>query len=398
MRIGIEVQRLFRTKRFGIESSALELIKALRDLDSGNDFVVFVKDDVNKGLSPSKHVEVKSVRGKLFFDFEQVFLPMAARKERIDVLHCTGNTVPYFCPVPVVQTLHDVIFMDAIPSGDSAYQHFGNMYRRKLVPLVTPRSKAVITVSEYEKQRILQRINISPDRIHVIYNGVNTNRFHDNHPMARKEEVRQRYSLPEKYVLFLGNSSSRKNAKNVLEAYARYATSEESPLPLVAPGLSREYLSRTLSNGSHTLAEKLIRTPGYIDDVDLPLLYHLSTLFLFPSLSEGFGMPILEAMASGSPVITSNVSAMPEIAGDAAVLVNPSRPEEVSNAIQQVSHNDDLQKRMREAGLANIHRFSWRNSASQVLSLYEAVYAESRESKTRRTWVLKPEGSTRPWK
>src|SRR5690606_1428115 len=154
MKIGIEVQRLFRKKRFGIESSSLELIKALREAEPGFEFVVFAKDDENRRLEPSENLRIRTLNGKLFVDFEQFFLPLAARKERIDLLHCTGNTTPYFCPVPIVQTLHDVIFMDTVPSDDSWYQRFGNLYRRKVVPLVSPRSKCVITVSEYEKQRI----------------------------------------------------------------------------------------------------------------------------------------------------------------------------------------------------------------------------------------------------
>src|SRR5690349_22864165 len=155
MKIGIEVQRLFRKKKFGIETSALEMIKALTALEPKHQYVVFAKDDHDRNcLTPSENLKIRTIGGKFFIDFEQVFLPLAARHEQVDLLHCTGNTAPFFSPVPVIQTLHDVIFMDAIPAGDSLYQRFGNHYRRKVVPLVTPRSKAVITVSQYEKERI----------------------------------------------------------------------------------------------------------------------------------------------------------------------------------------------------------------------------------------------------
>src|SRR3546814_557715 len=127
MKIGIEIQRLFRKKKFGIETSSLELIKALQIAEPNHEFVVFVKDDEDREcLTPSTNLRIKTVSGKFFVDFEQIFLPLAARKERIDILHCTGNTAPLFSPAPVVQTLHDVIFMDTIPLDDSFYQRFGN--------------------------------------------------------------------------------------------------------------------------------------------------------------------------------------------------------------------------------------------------------------------------------
>ena len=135
MKIGIEVQRLFRQKKFGIETSSLELIKALRDIEPKHEYVVFAKDDTDREcLTASDNVKIKTIGGRMFADFEQFFLPLAVKREQVDLLHCTGNTAPFFCSVPLVQTLHDVIFMDTIPSGDTFYQQFGNLYRRKLVP------------------------------------------------------------------------------------------------------------------------------------------------------------------------------------------------------------------------------------------------------------------------
>ena len=154
MKIGIEVQRLFRKKKFGIEVSSLELIRKMRELEPNHQYVVFAKNDEDRNcLKSSDNLKIRIVKGVLFADFEQVNLPLAAAQEQVDLLHCTGNTAPYFSAVPVVQTLHDVIFMDAIPDNDSFYQRFGNHYRRRVVPLITPRSKAIITVSEHEKQR-----------------------------------------------------------------------------------------------------------------------------------------------------------------------------------------------------------------------------------------------------
>lgn len=382
MKIGIEVQRLFRKRKFGIETSSLELIKNLIQVEPRHEYVIFAKNDEDrKCLTESEHVKIKLVSGMLFADFEQFFLPIAARNERVDLLHCTGNTTPYFCSIPIVQTLHDVIFLDDIPEEDSFYQRFGNHYRRKIVPLITPRSKAVITVSQYEKDRIVNRLGIANDKIEVIYNGINEKRFYQHTDLSNLQAIQTRYSLPTNFILFLGNPSVRKNSSRVIEAYVNYAAKTENPMPLVTPGLSQRFVTDKLSELNYPYDQKTFITPGYIEENDLPLIYGLSNIFLFPSLSEGFGMPIIEAMACGTPVITSNISCMPEIAGNAAILVNPFRASEIAEAILSLSKNEELRFKTIHNGLINARRFNWTKAAEKVLSVYEVVMqqASSRE-------------------
>ena len=384
MKIGIEVQRLFRQKKFGIETSSLELIKALRDIEPKHEYVVFAKDDTDREcLTASDNVKIKTIGGRMFADFEQFFLPLAVKREQVDLLHCTGNTAPFFCSVPLVQTLHDVIFMDTIPSGDTFYQQFGNLYRRKLVPLVTPRSQAIITVSHYERERIVQRLGIKREKIHVIYNGLNEIHFNKHASQQRRQQVRSKYQLPPEFILFLGNQTTRKNPARVIEAYAKYAAATSSPLPLVTPGLTRGFITHRLSQLDLPFDEERYITPGYIADADLPVLYALSKLFLFPSLSEGFGMPLIEAMACGTPVISSDTSCLPEIAGNAAVLVNPLKADELTAAIVSLSSNDELRRKKIEAGYFNAKRFSWNRAAESVLTIYETVYAVASQKQPR---------------
>lgn len=378
MKIGIEVQRLFRKKKFGIETSSLELIKALQELEPNHEFVIFAKDDEDRAcLSASDNVKVQTVGGRFFADFEQVFLPVVARREHIDILHCTGNTTPLFSPAPVVQTLHDVIFMDSIPSGDSLYQRFGNLYRRRIVPHVTPKSKAIITVSQYEKERIVQRLGVNPEKVHVVYNGLNQKRFHTDYTPSQQEAVRVKYRLPEHFILFLGNQTTRKNPGRAIEAYVRYAAETTRPLPLVTPGLSKKFVVSILAKLNFPYDENQFVTPGYIDDADLPLMYLLSNVFLFPSLSEGFGMPLIEAMACGTPVVSSNAACLPEIAGNGAMLANPLKADEMASAMLTLLQNNELRHKKVEAGLRNARRFSWRRSAETTMRIYEAVYVQA---------------------
>jgi glycosyltransferase involved in cell wall biosynthesis len=379
MKIGIEVQRLFRKKKYGIETSSLALLKKLQSLQHDVEFVVFVKDDVDRDcFSESANFKIKKVAGRFFVDFEQFFLPLAARREKVDLLHCTGNTTPYFSTVPVVQTLHDIIFMDPIPNKDSLYQRLGNQYRRKVVPLVSPNSSAIITVSHYEKQRIMSRLGIDEKKIEVVYNGINEDHFSlcDNEKV--QAHVRHRYGLPENFILFLGNPSGRKNPLRVIEAYVMYASKVANPLPLVTPGLTHKFVTHALKNLSAEYDPKRFITPGYIRDEDLPFVYGLSKLFLFPSLSEGFGMPVIEAMACGTPVITSKISCMPEIAGDAALLVDPLSAPSIADGLLRMLGNAEYRGRKIRDGLSNAKRFSWDTAAEKVLSIYESVLYPSK--------------------
>lgn len=374
MKIGIEVQRLFRKKKYGIETSALELIKKLREQEPHHEFVIFAKHDADmQCLSESSNVKIRTVAGRYFLDFEQFFLPLAARHEQVDVLHCTGNTAPYFSPVPVVQTLHDIIFMDPISQDDCLYQRWGNHYRRKVVPLVTPKSKMVITVSEFEKNRIVTKLGIPEEKVHVVYNGLNHERFNLNYEPLKKHFVQAKYKLPDEFILFLGNTAYRKNPFRALEAYVKYAAKEKNPLPLVTPGLSREFVMEKLRQLEVSFNPDRFITPGYIHDHDLPFVYRLSKVFLFPSLSEGFGMPVLEAMATGTPVITSATTSIPEIAGGAAILTNPLNSTSIADAITLLAKNEEVRIKKIKEGLSNVKRFSWDFTASQVMRIYQAV-------------------------
>jgi glycosyltransferase involved in cell wall biosynthesis len=379
MKIGIEVQRLFRKKKYGIETSSLELIKKLQQLDSKFEFVVFVKNDVDKCISESSNFKICKVAGKFFADFEQFFLPLAARHEKVDILHCTGNTTPYFSPVPIVQTLHDIIFMEPIPRKDSWYQRFGNQYRRNLVPLVANRSSAIITVSHHEKERIISQLGVDEKKLDVIYNGINEERFRPYNDVNALKQVRKRYKLPPNFILFLGNTTGRKNPIGVIEAYLIYASKVGNPLPLVTPGLSQKFVAQALRSLKAEYDPEKFVTPGYIQDEDLPFIYTLSELFLFPSLSEGFGMPIIEAMACGTPVVTSKISCMPEIAGNAALLVDPLSPPSIADGLLLLMEKPGLRAEKIQKGFVNAKRFNWTTAAEKVLRVYERVLCPEKQ-------------------
>lgn len=370
MRIGMEVQRLFRRNKHGMEVVALELIKKIQELDLQNEYVLFAKNDENRGfLKETANFKVQALSSVTYADWEQFVLPKAIRRFGVDLLHCTCNTGPVSVKVPLILTLHDIIYLENIDFKGSSYQNFGNLYRRFVVPKVVQKSEVIITVSEFEKKVIIERLNISPEKVKVIYNGVNQ-RFSVRAPDAEIAAFRKKYRLPKDFILFLGNSAPKKNTMNVLKAYIDYCSNKPLALPIVIVDYEQALVAGSIKkmNASHCM--KFFHFPGYISFDEMPLMYQSASLFLYPSLRESFGMPVLESMASGTPVITSNTSSMPEVAGEAAMLVDPFRYEQISAGISRMLEDSLLRQTFIARGHERVGRFSWHTAATQLISLY----------------------------
>lgn len=374
MRIGIEAQRLFRKKKHGMEVVALELIKNLQRIDQKNQYTVFVRDGEDPCIEETNNFKIKIIKSLSFADWEQIWLPRALKKEKLDILHCTSNTAPLFIKIPLLLTLHDVIFLESIDFGGSAYQNFGNLYRRVVVPRASKMAKTIITVSDFERENIIKKLRLTKEKINTVYNA-KSDEFKkiENAPLLK--QFKDKYELPERFILHLGNTAPRKNTVGVLKAYAVYCNLVTNPYPLVINSLGKEKISRLISTHNIDMGQYLdhIIALDYIEKEDLPSLYNLSSIFLYPSFREGFGLPILEAMACGTPVITSNVSSMPEVAGDAAILVNPNEPQEIANAMAQLTNNAELVAQKIENGIKQADEFSWKRTASKTLDFYHSL-------------------------
>jgi len=376
MRIGIEGQRLFRKKKHGMDFVALELVRNLQLLDKENEYEIFVKPGPDKCLESTPNVHITELDGGPYPLWEQVGLPKAAKKHGCDLLHCTSNTGPVSGSVPLIITLHDIFYLETISllkKGFTTYQKFGNMYRRFIVPLVVRRSKKIVTVSQSEKKRIAGFFRNLDDRLTVVYNGVGT-RFIPIDDQALLLKIKQTYHLPEKFIFLLGNTDPKKNTKGALLAYSRYLEISENPMSLVIADFPEQHLEEVLTGyGIKEVRSNIIRL-DYIDNKDLPAVFSLSSQFIYPSFWESFGIPILEAMSCGTPVITSNVFAMPEIAGDAALLIDPKNPDEMAQAMCTLSENPNRVSEMKKKGLEQAKRFSWKKMASEYLELYKEIH------------------------
>ena len=379
MRIGIEGQRLFRKKKHGMDMVALELIKNLQILDKKNEYFIFVKPDEDRNvLTETDNFKIIELSGGPYPTWEQIALPRAAKKYQCDILHCTSNTAPLFSKIPLITILHDIIYMESsyskiLSSSASSYQKFGNIYRKLVVPRVVKQSKKVVTVSHFEKNRIADFFGMkNQETITAIYNGVSEH----FKPITNAEELKRvklKYNLPDNYLFFLGNTDPKKNTRGVLKAFSDFLKQTELDYKLVMLDYDGDELNKLLNDiGDKALKDKIVLT-GYVVNTDLPAIYSQCKIFLYPSLRESFGIPMLEAMACGVPVITSNTSSMPEVSGDAAHIIDPTKPEEITSGIIKILDDKTYQEMLCKKGLERQKQFSWSNMAKEYLNLYETI-------------------------
>ena len=373
MRIGIEAQRIFRKNKHGMDFVVLQEIKELQKMDTPHEYFVFVKPGVDRCIESSEHVHIIEVNCPSYPLWEQWALPRAARKAGVDILHCTSNTAPIWCDIPLVLTLHDIIFLEPRDKKNkSLYQNLGYIYRRWNVPRILNKCRRIITVSDFELGNIKQKLQLPDSQLKMIYNGYNE----WFRPIESDKQQYRKYIADAGYFFFLGNTDPKKNTERTLVAYAKYLELSEVKRPLLMADLDQEYLNGIIErNGIEAIRDHIV-IPGYIINSDLPYIYNNAFAFLYTSLRESFGIPLLEAMACGTPVITSNKSSMPEIAGHDAILINPESSDEIALKMLQLERDTDFYQRQKAVGLERAKLFSWRKTTENLLRLYEEVYKE----------------------
>lgn len=373
MRIGIEAQRIFRKNKHGMDYVVLQEIRELQKMDTKNEYFVFVAPGEDICLEDTRNFHIFEIGGSFYPLWEQVSLPKAVKELDLDMLHCTSNTAPIFCRVPLILTLHDIIFLEPRDkSNKSLYQNMGWFYRRLVVPRILKRCRRIITVSNYEMNNIMTKLNIPRERMAMIYNGYNE----WFRPIADTAQVYQKYIEKPGYFFFLGNTDPKKNTERTLIAYAKYLEKSEVKRKLLMADLGKEYLNEIVRRNHLEDMMQQVVMPGYIVNSDLPFIYNSAFAFLYTSLRESFGIPLLEAMACGTPVITSNTSSMPEIGGPDAILINPEDPDAIAEMMIRLETDDEYYRRQEKIGLVRAEQFSWQQTAEQLLYLYEKVYKE----------------------
>ena len=373
MRIGIEAQRIFRNNKHGMDYVVLQEIRELQKMDKKNEYFVFVAPGEDPCVEDTRNFHIIEIGGGFYPTWEQFTLPKAVKELNLDMLHCTSNTAPIRCKIPLILTLHDIIFLEPRDKNNkSLYQNMGWFYRRLIVPRILKKCRRIITVSNFEMQNIITKLDIPQERITMIYNGYN-DWFK---PQADTQHVYRKYIEEPGYFFFLGNTDPKKNTERTLIAFSKYLEKSEVKRKLLMADLDMEYLNDIVERNNIENIMEWIVMPGYIVNSDLPFIYNNAFAFLYPSLRESFGIPLLEAMACGTPVITSNTSSMPEIGGPDAILVNPEDPNEIANNMLRLEEDDMFYRKQEEIGILRAQQFSWQQTAEQLLNLYERVYKQ----------------------
>ena len=371
MRIGIEAQRIFRKNKHGMDYVVLQEIKELQQIDTKNEYYVFVKPGEDRCVKSTKNVHLVELNCPSYPLWEQWALPKAAKENRVDILHCTSNTAPLWCDIPLILTLHDIIFLEPRDKQNhSLYQNMGWLYRRLVVPHILDKCQRIITVSNFEMENIISKLEIPRERMAMIYNGYN-NWFK---PIEDKNEVYKKYIPETGFFFFLGNTDPKKNTERTLVAYSQYLKQSTLKRKLLMADLDPEYLNGIIERNQIGNIRNYIVMPGYIVNSDLPYIYNSAFAFLYTSLRESFGIPLLEAMACGTPVITSNTSSMPEIGGKDAILVNPEKSEDITKMMLTLENDQTFYEHQQQVGIERATHFSWRKTAESLLKLYQEVY------------------------
>jgi glycosyltransferase involved in cell wall biosynthesis len=367
VRIAIDARKL---RDYGIGTYIRNLVRNLARIDRTTDYVLIVQ--------PSD-VEIASELGENFRTVpdwsgnysirEQLSIPLDLRRENVDLFHAPHYVLPPLTPCKSVVTIHDCIhlrFPQYLPN------RLAYVYARSSLWIATHRASRVLTVSETSKRDILRYFRVPESRIDVIYNAIDE-RLGEAPSATELAEVRERYQLNDPFVLYTGNIKPHKNLERLIEAFhaLRRGGFEQVQLLIIGDEISK-YPALRRAVHRYKL-HKHVRFFGFVPDKTLASLYRLASVFVFPSLYEGFGLPPLEAMAAGTPVITSNVSSLPEVVGNAAILIDPYEPDSIAEAMRRVLTDAPLREDLRQKGLARVKEFSWERSVQRVRQIYTEV-------------------------
>jgi glycosyltransferase involved in cell wall biosynthesis len=364
MRVAIDARKLHD---FGIGTYIRNLLRHLARLDHDTEYVLLCRDE-DMPLAGQLGENFRGVleRSPHYSIREQLHIPYVLMRERPDVYHAPHYVLPPAVPCRSVVTIHDTIhlmFPQYLPNK-GAYA-----YARSLMWAAARRSDRILTVSESSKRDIMHYFGVSPEKIVVVYNALDE-RFGTEPPAEEVARVRERFQLDHGFVLYVGNIKPHKNLVRLIDAFdgLRRDGFDDLKLLIIGDEISRwPALRRAVHR--HKL-HKHVRFLGFQTDQTLASLYRLAAVFVFPSLYEGFGLPPLEAMASGTPVVTSNVSSLPEVAGDAAVLVDPYDADAIRDGIKRVLTDPVLRQELRRKGLQRAREFSWERSVARTREIY----------------------------
>ena len=369
MHLGIDASRAATCRPTGTEQYSREIIQHLAPLTQQDRVTLYVNRWDDSGWRPPAGFGVRELPARRGWTHGRLSMEMLQAAP--DVLFVPAHTIPLWHPRATVVTVHDLGYRhepDAHPDGSRVYRIWSTRFSARA-------ATRIIAVSESTKRDLMELEDIAPDRIRVVHHGVDMS-LRPVEDASRLREARQRYGLPDSYVLYVGTLQPRKNLKRLIQAHRRLREADSGAPSLVLAGQAGWLADPILREARQGVSADTVILPGYVQRVDLAPLLSAAMAFVYPSLYEGFGMPVLEAMACGAPVLTSNVSSLPEVVGDAALLVDPHDVDSIHDGLARLTTDAALRARLRQSGLARVRAFSWDRAARETLAvLREAAQA-----------------------
>lgn len=377
MKIGIML-RHFEQLEGGVKHYTRSLLPLLFKFGSQHQYTVIYQNPKLVGTYaafPNVEEIVSRVPGTVLWD--QVAVPWVTRNRHLDIIFNPKFTIPFFHKAKKIWVFHGSEWF-VIPE---VFEWHDQIYTKLVVPLYCKRADAFIAVAEAVKQDALKYVKCDAGKIFTIHNGYDPQKFYFITDQSRLQAVREKYRLPDKFILWVGQIGTRKNITRLLQAFAKIA--HEVPHDLVFAGEqrkkqnAREAMSE-LAQIRELGLEQRIRFLGWVDHTDLPAIYRLAGLFAFPSIYEGFGIPLVEAMACGCPIVTATTCAPPEVVDGAGYLVDPLSVDSIAEGMRVVLQDPARRERMIARGLERARDFGWEKCARQVLEVFEAVGGKSK--------------------
>lgn len=363
--IGIDVYSALHYPR-GMGAYTIYLLKELAKIDKETKYILYADvEDENKILPNQENFEFKVLPAKGLFNYEQLVLPKQCKKDGIYALHSPAITSPIFLSKKIkrIITLHDVIFLKkGIPLSKNKKQILGRLYYSITTLLNAKRADLLITPTEFSKQDIITELHIKPEKIIVDTRGAE---HFDISTITDFEGLKKNYNIPDNYFFHVGGDAPSKNTDTLLEVFT-----QNENLNIVVAGIKKLEISHLYQKFNQY--KNIVFVP-YISQADIVGLYKYSQAFIVPSTYEGFGLPLLEAMKSECPILCSNATCLPEVAGDAAIYFNPKDKNELSDKINEISNNNDLRQELIRKGQERLKAFSWIKTAEITLQIYKGI-------------------------
>ena len=369
MRIGIDARSL--SIGGGVRYYILNLITNLTLIDRQNQYFIYYDNEKFLGTFkkyPNINERVIKLKSRLIIPYrDQILLKRAIKKDNIDIIHGTKSVAPFFSKAKSVIT-----FLDLTPIlYPNEFKFFDRIYWNFILPYAVKYVDHIISISENTKKDLVENFKVESDKISVVLLGV-SKKYHPIKNTEVLQKTKQNYNLPPNFILYVGTYRPRKNIESIIKAFYKFKRNDNNyKLVLCGKKLYKENIIIQLVK-ELKLTNDVFHL-GYIKDDDLPVLYNLADLFVYPSFYEGFGLPVIEAMACGTPVIASNTASLPEVVGAAGIIINPRDIDSLTNAIYKVLHSKSIQDKMIINGITQAKKFSWKKCARETLEVYKSL-------------------------